>query len=70
MTNETSCDRDEKLFEKFKKFGLPYSFKKIGIAIIVLSLLTIIITKAVDITNPTLKFAMKQIILVNLLIIL
>lgn len=69
MPKETSCNRDEKLFEKFKKFGLPYSFKKIGIAIIILSLLIIIIGKMADFYTPTLKFTMKRIILVGLLVI-
>ncbi|WP_160127944.1 hypothetical protein [Kordia antarctica] len=69
MTKEKSCDRDKKLFEKFKNFGLPYSFKKIGIAIILLSILTIIIAKTADFTNPTLKFAMKRIMLIGLLVI-
>ena len=69
MAKETFCDKDERLFQKFQKFGLPHSFKKIGIAIIVLSLLTIIVLKVADFSNPVLKFTMKRIILVGLLII-
>lgn len=69
MAKETFCEAEERRFERFKNFGLPHSFKKIGIAIIVLSLLTIIIGKMADFNNPTLKFAMKRIILVGLLVI-
>lgn len=69
MSKESFCEAEGTRFEKFKNFGLPHSYKKIGIAVIVLTLLTIIIGKIVDFNSPELKFAMKRIILVGLLII-
>jgi hypothetical protein len=69
MAKETFCEGEERRFEKFKNFGLSNSFKKIGIAIIVVSLLTIIVAKMADFGNPTIKFAIKRILLVGLLVI-
>jgi hypothetical protein len=69
MAKETFCEGEERRFEKFKNFGLSNSFKKIGIAIIVVSLLTIIVAKMADFGNPTIKFAIKRIVLVGLLVI-
>ena len=69
MEKETFCEAENRRFEKFKNAGLPHTFKKIGIAIIIIALLTIIIAKMVDLNNATLKFTMKRIVLVGLLII-
>lgn len=69
MAKETFCEAEERRFEKFKNFGLPNSFKKVGIAIIVVSLLTTVIAKMADLGNPTINFAIKRVILVGLLLI-
>ncbi len=69
MAKETFCEAEHRRFEKFKNFGLSHSFKKIGIAIIIIAFLIIIIGKIADLNNPTLKFIMKRIILVGLLVV-
>lgn len=69
MAKETFCETENRRFEKFKNFGLPHSFKKIGIAIIILAFLIIIVGKIADFNTPTLKFILKRIILVGLLVV-
>lgn len=61
-----ACER--KSLERMKRFQLPNKFKKIGIGIIILSVLTIIVNK-LSIENIDLKLTAKYGILVGLLLI-
>ncbi|WP_430408380.1 hypothetical protein [Kordia sp.] len=70
MEKETFCESENRRFEKFKKFGLPNSFKKIGIALIVFAFLFLIIRKILDIDIALgFKFIFKRATLVGLLMI-
>jgi hypothetical protein len=70
MAKETFCEAENRRFEKFKNFGLPHSFKKIGIALIVLSIIFMITRKLFDIDVAlSFKFIFKRATLVGLLMI-
>ncbi|EDP95867.1 hypothetical protein U8527_12115 [Kordia algicida OT-1] len=68
MAKETFCEAEERRFEKFKRFGLPHSFKKIGIAIVIIGFIIMIVGKIADFNTLSLKFILKRVILVGLLI--
>lgn len=70
MAKETFCEAENRRFEKFKNFGLPHSFKKIGIILVAVSILFLFARKLFDIDVAiTLKFILKRVVLVGLLII-
>lgn len=70
MRRETFCEAEERRFEKLKKFGLPPSYKKVGIAIVALGILFLFTRKFFDIeVSETAKFIIKRAVLVGLLII-
>ncbi|MBC8754973.1 hypothetical protein H2O64_09845 [Kordia sp. YSTF-M3] len=70
MAKETFCEADKRRFEKFKNFGLPHTFKKFGVALVALSILFLFARKLFDIDVAiTLKFILKRVVLVGLLII-
>ena len=70
MAKETFCEAENRRFEKFKNFGLPHTFKKYGIALVVISILFLFARKLfdIDVTIP-LKFILKRVVLVGLLMI-
>jgi len=70
MVKETFCEAEERRFEKLKNIGLPHSFKKVGILLVVLSILFMFGRKLFDIeVATTLKFVLKRLLLVGLLLI-
>lgn len=70
MAKETFCEAEERRFEKLKRAGLPHSFKKIGIILVVVSILFLFARKLFDIEiSETIKFISKRVVLVGLLII-
>lgn len=69
MTKETFCEAEERRFNKLKNMGLPNSFKKIGIAIVVLTFVFLIVRKIFDLDIPVLKIVVKRITLLGLLLI-
>lgn len=69
MAKETFCEAENSRLEKFKNFGLSHSFKKIGIAIVIILMLFIIFSKLIDLEiNTTIKFIVKRLILIGLLV--
>lgn len=70
MAKETFCEAENRRFNKLKNVGLPHSFKKIGIALVVISILFLFARKlfSLEITE-TIKFISKRVVLVGLLII-
>ncbi|WP_420573424.1 hypothetical protein [Kordia sp.] len=70
MSKETFCEAEERRFEKFKNFGLPHSFKKIGIALVVLSIVFLLARKLFSIEiSETIRFISKRVVLIGLLVI-
>ncbi|MFK7750572.1 MAG: hypothetical protein AB8B65_19430 [Kordia sp.] len=70
MAKETFCEAEERRFEKFKNFGLPHSFKKIGIVLVAVSIVFLISRKLFDLEiSETIKFILKRVILVGLLFV-
>ncbi|MGH1386339.1 hypothetical protein [Kordia sp.] len=70
MAKETFCKSEESKLEKFKNFGLPHSFKRIGIILVVGSFVFLFAQKLFDLEiHETIKFILKRVILVGLLII-
>ncbi|WP_046759190.1 hypothetical protein [Kordia jejudonensis] len=70
MAKETFCEAENRRFEKFKNFGLPHTFKKIGVILVVVSILFLFARKLFDIEiAETLKFILKRVVLVGLLMI-
>lgn len=71
MTKETFCEAEDRRFEKFKNVGLPHTYRKIGVILVIISLLMMISSKIItyDFDTTTLKFLSKRIILIGLLII-
>ncbi|AXG71249.1 hypothetical protein KORDIASMS9_03506 [Kordia sp. SMS9] len=70
MAKETFCEAEERRLKKIVNFGLPNHYKKIGIAIAVLSFLTLIILKITGVEiSETLKFISKRVVLLGLLIV-
>ena len=71
MAKETFCEAEDRRFEKFKNFGLPHTYRKIGVILVIISLLMMISSKFVtyDFDTTSLKFLSKRIILVGLLVI-
>jgi hypothetical protein len=70
MTKDSVCDSEETQLQKIVNFGLPNHFKKIGIAIALVSFLGIIILKITGVElSETIKFISKRLLLVGLLVI-
>lgn len=68
LNKVTECERT-KLESFLDKFQLPYSFKKVGIAIFLLSFVALTIIKFADNEPLWLRPALKQAMLVGLLMI-
>ncbi|WP_298420926.1 hypothetical protein [uncultured Kordia sp.] len=70
MEKETFCETEQRRFNKFKNFGLPHTFKKIGIVLVVVSILFMFARKLLDIeVATTLKFILKRVVLIGLLMV-
>ncbi len=70
MAKETFCEVEDRRFEKFKNFGLPNRFKRVGIILVVISILFMITRKVFDIEIAvSIKFILKRVVLIGLLMI-
>ncbi|PTX61663.1 hypothetical protein C8N46_104307 [Kordia periserrulae] len=70
MSKETFCEAEERRMNKILNFGLPNSYKKLGIILVALSILFLITRKIFDIEiSETIRFILKRVVLVGLLII-
>jgi membrane protein CcdC involved in cytochrome C biogenesis len=68
MTEKSFVEYERKSLEKMKRYQLPNKFKKIGVGIIIVSLVAFFVNKF-SIENIDLKLASKYGILVGLLLI-
>jgi len=70
MAKETFCEAEHRKFEKLEKISLPNSFKKIGVVLFIVLLVSILSSKIFGVeTSETLKYILKRGLLVTLLII-
>ncbi len=70
MAKETFCEAEDRRLRKIMNFGLPNSYKKIGIALVAVCLLFLIARKLFSMEiSETIRFISKRVVLVGLLII-
>ena len=70
MSKETFCEAEERRMNKILNFGLPNSYKKIGISLVAVCILFLISRKLFDLEiSETIRFISKRVVLVGLLIV-